>query len=287
MQTLYACPNVRTTSRRRAAQPAADEGVPRARASSRAPSGSSACSTSSPRSSSSTRSSSAAATTPTSSRRRTRVLRQEPARVLPARRAALGAPARGAGALDRDGQARRRDGLADLVRRRRPAELRLDPGRLERRMRPSSPRARTSAPARGRRSPRSPPRSSGCRSTQVDDLARRHRRAARTPRSRPAPRRCPSMGPAVRAAAADARRQILELAAQRYDLEAERALARRRLDRPPRRRAQRRSTEIVGLLGNGADPRHGRARAEPGRDDACSPSASRSSRSRSTSRPAR
>ena len=31
MQTLYACPNVRTVDARRAAQPAADEGVPRAR----------------------------------------------------------------------------------------------------------------------------------------------------------------------------------------------------------------------------------------------------------------
>ena len=60
------------------------------------------------------------------------VQRQEPARVLPARRAALGAPPRGARALDRHRQARRRHGLADLVRRRRPAELRLDPRRLGR-----------------------------------------------------------------------------------------------------------------------------------------------------------
>ena len=65
-------------------------------------------------------------------RRRQAVQRQEPAGVLPPRRAALGAPPRGARTLDRDGQARRRDGVADLVRRRRPAELRLDARRLGR-----------------------------------------------------------------------------------------------------------------------------------------------------------
>ena len=60
------------------------------------------------------------------------VLGQAPARVLRARGAALGAPPRGARALDRHRQARGRDGLADLVRRRRAAELRLDPRRLGR-----------------------------------------------------------------------------------------------------------------------------------------------------------
>ncbi len=49
----------------------------------------------------------------------------------------------------------------------------------------------------------------------------------------------PSMGPAVRAAAADARRQILELAAQRYGDDAGRALRSEQLE------------EVVGLLGNG------------------------------------
>ncbi len=68
MQMLYACPNVRTTTHGGEAQPAADEGVPRARASSRARSGSSACSTSSRRSSTSTRSSCGGATTPSTTR---------------------------------------------------------------------------------------------------------------------------------------------------------------------------------------------------------------------------
>ena len=64
--------------------------------------------------------------------RRPAVQQQEPARVLPPRGAALGAPARGARALDRHRQARGRDGLADLVRRRRPALVRVDPRRLGR-----------------------------------------------------------------------------------------------------------------------------------------------------------
>ena len=45
------------------------------------------------------------------------------------------------------------------------------------------------------------------------------RRAGRSRRSRPARRPRPSMGPAVRAAAADAKRQLIEIAAQRYHLE--------------------------------------------------------------------
>ncbi len=60
----------------------------------------------------------------------------------------------------------------------------------------------------------------------------------------------PSMGPAVRAAAADARRQILELAAQRYDLDAGTlTLADSSIVLPDGER--RPLTEIVGLLGNG------------------------------------
>ena len=132
MQTLYACPNVRTRDERRAAQPAADEGVPRAglhrgdlRA--RVPARRA-------RGEARRRPARAAPPQPRRhrARRRARVLEQEPARVLPPRRAALGAPPRGARPLDRHRQARRRAGLADLVRRRRPAELRLDPRRLER-----------------------------------------------------------------------------------------------------------------------------------------------------------
>ena len=52
--------------------------------------------------------------------------------VLPASRAALGAPARGARALRRDLEARDGYGEPDLVRRRRPAELRVGPARLGR-----------------------------------------------------------------------------------------------------------------------------------------------------------
>jgi CO/xanthine dehydrogenase Mo-binding subunit len=60
----------------------------------------------------------------------------------------------------------------------------------------------------------------------------------------------PSMGPAVRAAAADARRQILELAAQRYDLDAGALeLADSSIVLPAGERKP--LTEIVGLLGNG------------------------------------
>ena len=59
------------------------------------------------------------------------------------------------------------------------------------------------------------------------------------------------MGPATRAAAADAKRQILELAAQRYE---RRRLGHSRSRRPGRRggrRAAGRSRGLVGLLGNG------------------------------------
>ena len=58
--------------------------------------------------------------------RRHAVLVEEPDGVLRARAEALGAPRRGARALDRHVEARRRDGVADLVRRRRPAVVRLD-----------------------------------------------------------------------------------------------------------------------------------------------------------------
>src|SRR6185437_14845366 len=60
----------------------------------------------------------------------------------------------------------------------------------------------------------------------------------------------PSMGPAVRAAAGDARRQILDLAAQRYDAAAEElSLARGEIVLPDGSRKP--LEEIVGLLGNG------------------------------------
>ena len=63
---------------------------------------------------------------------RTPVLVEGPDGVLPARRAALGAPPRGARPLGRDLEARHGDGEPDLVRRRRPAELRLGAARLGR-----------------------------------------------------------------------------------------------------------------------------------------------------------
>ena len=59
--------------------------------------------------------------------RRHAVLVEEPDAVLRARAEALGPARRGACALDRHVEARRRHGLADLVRRRRPAVVRLDP----------------------------------------------------------------------------------------------------------------------------------------------------------------
>ena len=102
-------------------------------------------------------------------------------------------PPRGARPLDRDGQARRRARLADLVGRRRAAELRLAAARLrwardgrdrgqdvgtgtEDRARPDRGRG-----ARAARSPTSPARSATPS-------------AARTPRSRRAPRRSPRWG---------------------------------------------------------------------------------------------
>ena len=121
-------------------------------------------------------------------RRRPPLQRQEPARVLPPRRAALGAPPRGACALDRNGEARRGDGLPDLVRRRRPAELCVGAGRLRR---PRHGRHRDA----GRRHRhahgawrRSPPRSSGSRSSTSPSRSATPP-AARSPRSRPARRR--------------------------------------------------------------------------------------------------
>ena len=60
------------------------------------------------------------------------LLVEEPDGVLPPRRAALGAAAGGARALGRGLEARHGDGEPDLVRRRRPAQLRLGAARLRR-----------------------------------------------------------------------------------------------------------------------------------------------------------
>ena len=64
--------------------------------------------------------------------RRAAVLVEAPAGVLPPRRGALGAPGRGARTLGRDLEARDGARQPDLVRRRRPALVRLGPGRLRR-----------------------------------------------------------------------------------------------------------------------------------------------------------
>ena len=87
-------------------------------------------------------------------------------------------------------------------------------GRAHGRHRDAGHRHRARAP----RWRRSPPRSSASRSTASRSCSAT-RRAARTRRSPPARRRRRRSGPAVRAAAADAKRQIIEIAAQRYDLE--------------------------------------------------------------------
>ena len=92
MQMLYACPNVRTTTHAREAQPAADEGVPRARVRrghvrARVPARRA-------RGEARARPARAAPPQPRRGRpgRRQPLLRQGAPRVLPARRAALGAP---------------------------------------------------------------------------------------------------------------------------------------------------------------------------------------------------
>ena len=91
------------------------------------------------------------------------------------------------------------------------------------------------------------------------------------------------MGPAVRAAAADAARQILEIAAQSFDLEERVLVAPRRPGRLGRRRvlaARGDHGPARGRADHSAKARAGRTR--PG--CACSPSASRSRTSPSTSR---
>ena len=195
--------------------------------------------------------------------RRPAVLVEEPAGVLPPRRAALGAAGRGARALGRDLEARRRAGQPDLVRRRRAALATPGCASARTAARTSSPRCRTSAPARARRWRRSRPRSSGSRSTasrsQLGDSARGPYASISGGSST-----LPSMGPAVRAAAADAARQILEIAAQRFEREDGVLVARGRAHRLLRRR-------LVAARGDHraarrrTDPRQGRTRAEPGR----------------------
>ena len=192
--------------------------------------------------------------------RRPSVQQQEPDGVLPARRAALGAPPRGARPLDGDREARRRDGVADLVRRRRAAELRVDARRLRRsrdgrdgdaghRHRTKTAMAQIAAEELGIPLEHV--------TVSLGDSARGPYAAISAGSST-----TPSMGPAVRAAAADAKRQIIEIAAQRYDLE-ERTLDIRAATSSRDGRA-RRSRGRRAARGR-TDPRQGRTRPEPGR----------------------
>ena len=183
--------------------------------------------------------------------------------VLPARRAALGAPARGARALGRDLEARDGHGQPDLVRRRRPAELRVGAARLRRaRERRHGDAGHRHRHAR-RRWRRSPPRSSASRSTASRSSSATPP-AARTPRVSGGSSTLPSMGPAVRSAAADAARQVLELAAQRFECEERTAVAARAAGSSPRTVARGRWRSHRPARRR-PDPRQGRARAEPGR----------------------
>ena len=96
----------------------------------------------------------------------------------------------------------------------------------------------------------------------------------------------PSMGPAVRAAAGDAKRQILEIAAQRYERQPE-DLTLRAGQIEAADGESWPVAEVLGLLGSGArsSARAPAARTRPAW--ACTRSASRSPRWPSTSRPAR
>ena len=214
------------------------------------------------------------------------VLVEEPDGVLPPRRAALGAAARGARALGRRGSAasgsRARSGTAAAARPRTRGC-----GSARTAARPWSRRCRTSARARGRRWRRSRPRSSASRSTasrvELGDSARGPYASISAGSST-----MPSMGPAVRAAAgrrgaADPRDRR---AALRPRASASLSLEGRAASSAPTA-ARGRSRRSLGLLDDAPDPRQGRARPEPDRACASSPSASRSPRSPSTSRPAR
>ena len=158
--------------------------------------------------------SSVAATTPTTTRS-TAVLLEEPARVLSPGAAPLGDRRDGPRPLEGRVEARRRDGQPDLVRRRRPAVLRVG---ADRRRRESGRDHRDAGHRHGHGNGDGADRGrgSGCH--------RPGRRLARRLGSRPTASisagssTVPSMGPAVRAAAADAAGAV-EIAAQRYDHE--------------------------------------------------------------------
>ena len=165
MQMLYACPNVQTTTYGGEAQPAADEGVPRARASSRARSGSRPAR----RARGEARPRPARAAPP-----QPRRARPQPTTARTAARtcsSATAAPSRTGSGGTRCARARPTSSSAASAWRRRSgtaaAARRATRGCASARTaaRPSSPRCRTSAPARRRRWRRSRPRSSASRSS--------------------------------------------------------------------------------------------------------------------------
>ena len=151
-------------------------------------------------------------------RGRPAVLLQEPDRVLPARRAALGAPPRSAFASRRTLEARRRPGQPDLVRRRRPALLRL--GTHRRRTARVNVVTAMQDIGTGSRTAMAQIAAEEL-GVPLDRVRVELGDSARGPYASisAGSSTTPSMGPAVRSAAADAARQILEIAAQRYDLE--------------------------------------------------------------------
>ena len=117
------------------------------------------------------------------------VLLEGPDGVLPARRAALGAPPRGARPLGRDLEARHGDGEPDLVRRRRPAELRVGAARLGR---PRERRHRDAGHRHGHPHGDGDDRGRGARPDARPGRGAARRLGARPVRrrSRAAPRRC-------------------------------------------------------------------------------------------------
>ena len=259
MLMLYECPNLRATTWGAKLNLPPMKALPRTGLRRRARSGSSACSTSSPRSSTSTRSSCGAAITPTASPAaagRTRERTCSSATAAPSRTGSAGTRC---AALDRHREARRRDGVADLVRRRRPTELYAW--------------IRVGSDGRATVVTAMQDIGTGTKTTMamiaaeelgipVEHVTVALGDSARGPYATlsAGSSTTPSMGPAVRAAAADAARQIIEIAAQRYD----------KKDVSSGRNVSRRrglvATELLSAARRRADPRQGLARPEPDRD---------------------
>ena len=211
------------------------------------------------------------------------VQRQEPGECYRRAGAALGAPARGARPLDCDGQARCRHGLADLVRRGRPAELRV---------------GAVGADGRAAVITALQDVGSGTKTAlaqiAAEELGLPLERvsisfgdSARGPYAtlRAAPRRRRRWARPTRAAAADAKRQLLELAAQRFDRDPHHlsVAGGKVVDAGGEAGRSARCSDCSATARSSARARAGRTRPAWTR----SRSASTSPRSRSTSRPAR